>query len=602
MAKYDEFPRGQISTIILMCLSDKDKYGYEIIDEVLNKTNGKMSIKQPSLYSSLKRMEEQKLISSYWRDSEIGGKRHYYHLTDLGKKHLEKWQSNFSFENLSQPSASENATQQTHNILQQENLFNISKPNQQNDEKPEISQTPENIVADGQFDLFSSNMNAQIKNTYSLPSSNNNSSQQNSILTSYEKVEDIPSSKKFEYIKKSNRSFTDTVKSINSVEERKYIAKPNTINQTCNQNNFVADNAEPEEKDDSTSNLNSNINQNNLNYEPQQNKINLAELQGYMDNAQTQPNTLEIKAEKEPDADVVKSSVNVKEEIKKDDGVFITERLELSDIPKQPKFEARRFEIYISDNSLSPKIKSNKKETYEDRLRALYEKSKNNAENQELELIDSKIKFSTYKDLQDFYSEQNIKFKPYVKTLYRSNKNFDMIRINKLNMLTSLLMFCAFSLLSCLLGIFLSGVESAMYNTPLTYTIIPCVFLIVFLIRLLSYEKSPQKRIAFDINKFKFNWMIMVLSILLIPLVFSINLLAGFTYSTYTQYAVTLLYPCLLSLVYIAHYLIQKVLCRSKSFYWCKKIVKKSFFKHSKNTKSKQMFDFWCFFVYYKYI
>ena len=76
MANYDEFPRGQLSTIILMCLSETDKYGYEIIDEVLKKTNGRLSIKQPSLYSSLKRMEEQSLISSYWRDSEIGGRRH----------------------------------------------------------------------------------------------------------------------------------------------------------------------------------------------------------------------------------------------------------------------------------------------------------------------------------------------------------------------------------------------------------------------------------------------------------------------------------------------------------------------------------------------
>ena len=61
--KIDDIPRGQLSTIILMTLSERDKYGYEIIDEVLKNTNGKVSIKQPSLYSSLKRMEEQKLIS-----------------------------------------------------------------------------------------------------------------------------------------------------------------------------------------------------------------------------------------------------------------------------------------------------------------------------------------------------------------------------------------------------------------------------------------------------------------------------------------------------------------------------------------------------------
>ncbi|MBE7082578.1 MAG: PadR family transcriptional regulator, partial [Clostridiales bacterium] len=55
----EEIRRGQLSTFILMTLVDKDKYGYEIIDEVLQTTNGKISIKQPSLYSSLKRMEQQ---------------------------------------------------------------------------------------------------------------------------------------------------------------------------------------------------------------------------------------------------------------------------------------------------------------------------------------------------------------------------------------------------------------------------------------------------------------------------------------------------------------------------------------------------------------
>lgn len=564
MAKSDEFPRGQISTIILMCLTDKDKYGYEIIDEVLSKTNGKLSIKQPSLYSSLKRMEEQKLISSYWRDSEIGGRRHYYHLTDLGKKHLEKWQSNFSFETISQPSANDNS-EPSHSILQQESLFSISKSNQQNIEKQEESQTSENIVADGQFDLFSSNNNTQNENTYCLPSSNNNSSQQNPILTNYERAEDIPTSKKFEFIKKSNRSFTDTVKSINSVEERKFIAKPNAINQETNQNNFLPNNIKLENEDVISSNLNSNTNQNQVN-EPQQNKVNLSELQGYVNNNLTQSNAESVITEIKPDLDVVEKVIT-KEEPKKDDGVFITERLELSDIPKQPKFEARRFEIYISDNSLSPKIKSNKKESYEDRLRALYEKSKNNAENQELELIDSKIKFSTYNDLQEFYSEQNIKFKPYVKTLYKSNKNFDMIRINKLNMLTSLIIFGIYSVLSLVLSLFLKCVESATYNTPLTYTIIPSILLIAFLINLLSYQKSPQKRIAFDINKFKFNWLMLSLSILLIPIIFSINLILGFTFSTYTKYAVTLLYPCLLSGLYVIYYLVQKVLTKSKKLY-----------------------------------
>lgn len=82
-----ELPRGQLNPYILSTMKDGDKYGYEIIEEIKEKTG--IEIKQPSLYSSLKRMEVQKLVSSYWKDSAIGGKRHYYCLTNEGRKFLE---------------------------------------------------------------------------------------------------------------------------------------------------------------------------------------------------------------------------------------------------------------------------------------------------------------------------------------------------------------------------------------------------------------------------------------------------------------------------------------------------------------------------------
>ena len=78
--------RGHIDTIILKSLYHGDKYGLEIIQEIEDKSNGAYELKQPTLYSCLKRLEGQGLISSYWEDSEIGGKRHYYTLTEQGKE------------------------------------------------------------------------------------------------------------------------------------------------------------------------------------------------------------------------------------------------------------------------------------------------------------------------------------------------------------------------------------------------------------------------------------------------------------------------------------------------------------------------------------
>ena len=70
---------------ILLELAECDKYGFELTKNIETKSNGLLVIKQPTLYTVLKKLEKSKFISSYWEDSEIGGKRHYYKLTENGK-------------------------------------------------------------------------------------------------------------------------------------------------------------------------------------------------------------------------------------------------------------------------------------------------------------------------------------------------------------------------------------------------------------------------------------------------------------------------------------------------------------------------------------
>lgn len=97
--------RGNIDTIILKTMLNEDKYGLDIIKEVEQRSSGTYELKQPTLYSCLKRLENQELISSYWVNSEIGGRRHYYKLTDKGRdfynKKQEEWaKSKFVIDNL----------------------------------------------------------------------------------------------------------------------------------------------------------------------------------------------------------------------------------------------------------------------------------------------------------------------------------------------------------------------------------------------------------------------------------------------------------------------------------------------------------------------
>ena len=70
--------RGHINTIILRSLYDGDKYGYEIIAEIEHKSHGQYSLKQPSLYSALKRLEKDGYVTSYWGGSVGGGRRKYF--------------------------------------------------------------------------------------------------------------------------------------------------------------------------------------------------------------------------------------------------------------------------------------------------------------------------------------------------------------------------------------------------------------------------------------------------------------------------------------------------------------------------------------------
>lgn len=81
--------RGHIDAIILKILSYKDSYGYEIMKAVFVNSKGMYELKEPSLYTSLKRLEKQGHIQSYWGDESQGGRRKYYHMTDSGKATLD---------------------------------------------------------------------------------------------------------------------------------------------------------------------------------------------------------------------------------------------------------------------------------------------------------------------------------------------------------------------------------------------------------------------------------------------------------------------------------------------------------------------------------
>lgn len=78
--------RGHTDTIILGLLDGGDKYGYEITKLVNARSQNQYELKEATMYSSLKRLEADKHITSYWGDETQGGRRKYYRITPSGRE------------------------------------------------------------------------------------------------------------------------------------------------------------------------------------------------------------------------------------------------------------------------------------------------------------------------------------------------------------------------------------------------------------------------------------------------------------------------------------------------------------------------------------
>ncbi len=76
--------RGHTDTIILAALLRGDSYGYRINRTLCTLTDGRYELKEATLYTAFKRLEEAGYIRSYWGDEATGARRRYYAITPDG--------------------------------------------------------------------------------------------------------------------------------------------------------------------------------------------------------------------------------------------------------------------------------------------------------------------------------------------------------------------------------------------------------------------------------------------------------------------------------------------------------------------------------------
>lgn len=88
--------RGHTDTIVLSILLKGDSYGYQIHKTIIEKTGEQFELKEATLYSSYRRLEQGGYIEAYWGDESQGGRRKYYRITEKGKElyrqHKAEWE------------------------------------------------------------------------------------------------------------------------------------------------------------------------------------------------------------------------------------------------------------------------------------------------------------------------------------------------------------------------------------------------------------------------------------------------------------------------------------------------------------------------------
>ncbi len=95
MAKINkELLKGSFDLVVLAALKEEALYGYEIAKRIKKLSRDAFDMGEGTLYPLLHKLEQKKLLQSYWQEVD-GRRRKYYELTKKGKKELvekkEEW-------------------------------------------------------------------------------------------------------------------------------------------------------------------------------------------------------------------------------------------------------------------------------------------------------------------------------------------------------------------------------------------------------------------------------------------------------------------------------------------------------------------------------
>ncbi len=554
------YAKGQLSFLILNCLLERDFYGLDFISEINNKSNGKIDLKKPSVYSNLTRMEKQGYVSSYLKSSELGPNRKYYSITDKGRNFYQELKEYFDRNNIDvfrdfndSDNEIKNNTNTYSNNVQQVNSANDNIDSEsENDDYFDFSSIDNTAQSKATMNsqsntVFKETANKVDTNSYSIKSlftsSEIKSNEQNDFVNKVQQTEEKQNEnnqineqkeeKKDDAVfidshavEEYNRRLYDISKDFNKYKRKKSFSE--------DQISFAVDNSSPiSEANERTKN---NIEEFKNAFLDNKGKF-TDQNNGYYDYSKQMSYRYNKSTQSYQD---VLGQSNSKTEEQHDDGRFITSRIDNSQIGRAKKIEPPRLKVVSEQNKESNRMPPPKRDmsidpSHKEILTRLYSKTKNGDDTQIREdaLYD-------YNDLKDFYKDQNISFNVYKKPAEKTEHN-----TNKLYLMVSITCFFASCIISGLLFAILYSAGLTNNYTNFFYFLLPIFVLFDVGISFYNYRKYTSWVPAPMIPQ----WKMWLITFVICAFVIGLNFVCGMSPARFSEFATTTLLPIFITLL-----------------------------------------------------
>jgi PadR family transcriptional regulator PadR len=93
MNQFDQLRKGSTNLLLLDILLDGTKYGYQIMRELDQRSEGYFKMTAALLYPALHQLEKEGLVESKWEEYPVKRRRKYYTITNKGRNALTKDQT-----------------------------------------------------------------------------------------------------------------------------------------------------------------------------------------------------------------------------------------------------------------------------------------------------------------------------------------------------------------------------------------------------------------------------------------------------------------------------------------------------------------------------